>query len=104
MDAKEGVPVEYTPVEPAVVPEPETETERPRWLCGLFWLVYGLIGSSVAFIISHAYPMYLYCLKTTSTCPVAMVLMDVLLLVTTAAIWPVVIMGLVIGQTIALFL
>ena len=108
----QGVPVKYTPVdlapppaEPVVVgvTDPETKNKRQVWVHGLFWLFYGLIGTSAAFIISHAYPMYLHCLKTT-TCTVPMVLMDVVMLVTTAAIWPVVIMGLVIGQTIALFL
>lgn len=112
MENEQGVPVEYAPVEPAepaqrdFYKESQVEIavlkERQKWIRRGLEVLYWLIGLGVTIVLSHYFPMYVRCLK--ETCAVPMTVLDFAIFVVTVAIWPVVILGMIIGKTVSLFL
>jgi hypothetical protein len=95
MENNPGVPVEYTPVEPAP-PAPRdfykenqveivVQKECQKWIRRGLEVLYWPIGLCVAIVLRHYFHMYVHCLK--ETCTVSMALLDFGIFVVTVAIW-----------------
>jgi hypothetical protein len=110
----EGEPItaEYAAVPPAAAPFDESFKEnqaenqwynqRSACLRRLYSVFYWLIGLGIAILLSHAFPTYAECLK--HACAVPLTVLDFVILMATVALWPIVVVALVVGKAMSMFL